>query len=144
MQRISGRDVEVRLSNGQRLLIESASLNVEDGVTAVSDQGYPAGWVYGAVKGDGEVEINTEDLNTLLGDAATAGSWEEMAPVDLTFFGKAGTLELLVEVFGIKLRMPGLDLDGKGGDKITHKIPFVVGSPDFVKFNGTPLARRRP
>jgi len=143
MQRLSGKDIEARLGNGIRLLFENASLNIEDGITATTDQGYPNGWVFGEVKGDGEVEVSTETLELIRAEADTAGSWEEMPTFDLTFFGQAGTLELKVEVFGAKLRFPGFEFDGKGGDKLTHKIPFVIGSPDFVKLNGTPLARRR-
>ena len=143
MQRISGQDVEARLSNGLRMLFDSASLNLEDGITATSDQGYPSGWVFGEVKGDGEVEVSTDTLELVRAEADAAGSWAQMPEFDLTFFTQVGSLELKVEVFGIKLRFPSFEFDGKGGDKLMHKIPFVIGSPDFVKLNGTPLARRR-
>ena len=143
-QRISGREIDARLSNGQRLLFESISLNTSSGIKAVKDQGYPAGWVYGEISGSGEIEISTEDMLVLNEQADLAGSWEELQEMDLTFFAKAGSLELNIEVFGVKVDFPGFDFNGKGGDKLTHKIPFEITSEDFVKINGVRLARRKP
>jgi hypothetical protein len=31
-----------------------------------------------------------------------------------------------------------LDIDPKGGQKSTHKVPFDVTSPDFIRINGVP------
>ena len=142
MQRISGRDVEARLSNGTRIFFEQVNLNLDDGITGTNDQGYPNGYVVGEVKGDGDIEVSSEMLLLINEEAAQAGSWEEMEPFDTTFYAKVGTLELEVKAFGLKLRMPNFSFDGSGGEKLTHTINFVVSSPDFVHLNGTPLAKR--
>lgn len=141
-QRISGKDVEVRLPSGQRILFDQVNLNLDDGIVATHDQGYPNGWVRGEVKGDGDLQVPTETLLALNNEAALAGSWEEMPAFDITFYAKVGTVELDVRAHGCKLRMPNFPFDGKGGDKVMHTINFVVSSPDFVHLNGVPLAQR--
>ena len=141
-QRISGRDVVVKLSNGTRLLFEQVNVNLDDGITATSDQGYPNGWVHGKVKGDGDIEVSTETLLTLNEEAELAGSWEEMEAFDVTMYAQAGDLEMYVKLHGVKLRMPNFQFSGEGGEKVTHQINFVITSPDFVRLNGVPLAKR--
>jgi len=142
-QKLSGRDVEARLSNGLRVSFQQASLELDDGVSATQDQGYPSGWVAGAVNGSGELEVTTETLQDLLAEAEAAGSWEQMPEFDLSFYAQVGDLEHEVRAFGCKLRMPGFSYNGEGGEQTTHTIPFIVSSPDFVELNGVPLARRR-
>jgi len=144
MQRISGRDVEARMAGGTRIAFEQATLDLDDGIVGTTSQGYPYGWVSGAVKGEGELQVHTEQLLALNAEAALAGSWEELAAFDLSFFAKVGALELHVEIFGVKLRMPNFDFKGDGGEKTLHTVRYVVSSPDFVRINGTPLARRPP
>ena len=144
-QRISGRDVEVTLRSGLRLHIEKVTLNTDDGMSATTDQGYPNGWVLGQVQGDGELEVDTDQLNTLIEEAESHGSWEEMAAFDvLTFYANVAGVEHKVEVFGAKLRFPGWDVDGNGGEKVTHTVPYLVTGRDYVHVNGVPLAKRRP
>ena len=135
MQRLSGRDVEARMAGGTRIAFEQATLDLDDGIVATQSQGYPYGWVGGPVKGEGELQLLNQE-------AALAGSWEEMATIDLSFYAKVGDLELHVEAFGVKLRMPNFDFKGDGGEKTMHTVRFIVSSPDFVRLNGTPLARR--
>ena len=44
-----------------------------------------------------------------------------------------------MEAFGCKLKVSSLlDIDPKGGSKTTHKVPFDVTSPDFIRINGVP------
>ena len=139
MQHISGRDVEMRLPSGRRILFEQVSLTVEDGIVATTDQGYPNGWVSGEIKGDGDIEISTEMLLVLNEDAEEAGSWEAMPPLDLTFYANVDDLELEVIAYGCKLRLPNFSFDGAGGEKTMHTINYVVSGPDFVHLNGVPL-----
>jgi hypothetical protein len=103
MQRISGRDVEARMAGGTRIAFEQATLDLDDGITGTTSQGYSYGWVSGAIKGEGELQV---------------------------------------QAFGVKLRMPNFDFKGDGGEKTMHTVRFIVSSPDFVRLNGTPLARR--
>lgn len=142
MQRISGKDVEARLPSGRRILFETVNLNLNDGIAATRDQGYPNGWVGGEVSGDGDMEISTEMMLVLNEEAAQAGTWESIPAFDLTLYAKSGDLELDVRVHGVKLHFPQFAVDGKGGDKLMHTVNFEVTSPDFVHINGIPLANR--
>lgn len=60
-------------------------------------------------------------------------------PQDFLWYAKAGNEEMKVEAFGCKLIVSDiLDIDPKGGTVTTHKIKFLVTSPDFVRINGIP------
>jgi len=144
-QRIGGRDVEVTLRSGLRVVFEEVNLNLDDGMAASTDQGYPNGWVLGEVKGDGDIKVDTDTLNTLVEEAEAHGSWEEMPAFDvMTFYANVAGVEHRVEVHGVKLRFPDWSLDGKGGEKTMHTINYLVTGRDFVHVNGVPLAKRRP
>ena len=110
---------------------------------AVTSAGYPAGWVYGEVTGDGDLMVDPDELVKLLEEADRAGSWEEMDALDLVLYVNTGDLELKVEVFGIKLDFPDVKIDAKGGEKLTHTIKFEVTGAEYVHINGGPLARAR-
>ena len=78
-------------------------------------------------------------LSLLIEAARRAGSFRKLEPFDTVFFAKAGEDELRVEAFGCKLKVSSLlDIDPKGGSKSTHKVPFDVTSPDFIRINGVP------
>jgi hypothetical protein len=142
-QRISGRDVEVRLPSGILSRFDQVNLNLASGAKAVTSAGYPAGWVYGEVTGDGDLMVDPDELVRLLEEADRAGSWEEMDALDLVLYVNTGDLELKVEAFGIKLDFPDVKVDAKGGEKLTHTIKFEVTGADYVHINGVPLARAR-
>ncbi|AKT28199.1 DUF2597 family protein [Pseudomonas syringae pv. actinidiae] len=99
----------------------------------------PNGHVDGDVAAAGELELDTTNFNLLIEQAKTAGSFRELEPFDIVFFAKAGEEELRIEAFGCKVRVSSLlSIDPKGGAKNTHKVPFDVTSPDFIKINGVP------
>ncbi|MEY0159778.1 phage protein, partial [Providencia manganoxydans] len=101
--------------------------------------GVPDGYVNGDVSAEGELELSTKYLNVITAKARNAGSWRAIPLVDLMWYAKAGTEELKVESFGCKLNVTDiLDVDPKGGAVMTHKIKFIVTSPDFVRINGIP------
>lgn len=141
-RRFSGKDVDVTLPSGKLTLFDQVNVNVASGAAAVTSGGYPAGWVYGEVTGDGDIQLDTEELNKLMLEAETAGSWEEMEAMDITLFSRSGTDELRVELFGVKLDFPDFPVDRKGGEKMTHTIKFLITGEDFVHVNGVPLARK--
>ncbi len=141
MQRITGRDVELRLPTGVIALCDQITLNLSVGTKAVRSGGYPAGWVYGEVTGDGEMTIDSEEVIKLLDAAEEAGSWEEMDAFDIVLAASVSSLDLRVEAFGCKLDVPDFKIDRKGGDKITHTLKFEITDPQFVRVNGVPLAR---
>ena len=141
MQRISGRDVIATLGGGTQVKFEQININVDLGPGAVTSQGAPDGWVRGEVSADGDIQVVPEELSKINEEAEKAGSWEDMAAFDATFFADVGDFKQTVDVFGIKLNAPDFKYDGRGGDKLTHTIKFLVTDPDFIKLDGVPLAR---
>lgn len=136
--KLSGKNFDVNL--GDSLLhVEAASLDITDNSTVAMTRGVPNGHVDGDVSAAGEVEVDSTNFNLIIAQAKTAGSFRELEPFDIVFFGKVGDEECRIEAFGCKLRVSSLlAIDPKGGAKTTHKLPYDVTSPDFVKINGVP------
>ncbi|MBC3957686.1 phage protein [Pseudomonas triticifolii] len=136
--KIGGKNFDVNL--GDLLVhVEAATLDITDNTTVAQTKGVPNGHVDGDVAAAGELELDTTNFNLLIEQAKTAGSFRELEPFDIVFFAKAGEEELRIEAFGCKVRVSSLlSLDPKGGAKNTHKVPFDVTSPDFIKVNGVP------
>lgn len=136
--KIGGKNFDVNL--GDSLVhVEAATLDITDNSTVAQTKGVPNGHVDGDVAATGEIELDTTNFNLVIEQAKSAGSFRELEPFDIVFFAKAGEEELRIEAFGCKLRVSSLlSIDPKGGAKNTHKIPFDVTSPDFVKINGVP------
>lgn len=136
--KIGGKNFDVNLGDTM-VHVEAASLDITDNSTVAQTKGVPNGHVDGDVAASGEFELDTTNFNLLVEQAKAAGSWRELAPFDIVFFAKAGDEELRVEAFGCKIRVSSLlSVDPKGGAKTTHKIPYDVTSPDFIKINGVP------
>ncbi|HAX1757756.1 TPA: DUF2597 family protein, partial [Escherichia coli] len=71
---------------------------------------------------------------------AQAGSWRDLPPMDFVFYANTGTEEIRVEAFGCELMLSNLlSIDTESADLTTHKIKYVVASPDFVRINGVPV-----
>lgn len=138
-ERISGMSFDVSF-NGRIIHVKTATLDVTDNTKAIQERGVPNGWVRGDVEASGEIEIDTVNFQ-ILGEAAReAGSWRDIEEADFLFFAQAAKSELKVEAFGCKLVVSGLlNIDTKGGDTLSHKVKFMVTSPDFVKIDGTPI-----
>lgn len=137
-KRISGQSIDVRF-DGDLIHMEKISLDITDNTAAAQTRGVPDGWVSGDVAAEGEVELSSKAFQQLSAVARRAGSWRGIEPVDIMFYGKAGSEELKIEAFGCKFSVSNLlDDDPKGGAVLTHKIKYVVTSPDFVHINGIP------
>lgn len=138
MKRISGQSTDVRI-DGDLIHIEKVTLDITDNTAAAQTQGVPDGFVAGDVAAEGELELSSKAFQQLTATARRAGSWRGIEPVDLMFYAKAGNEELKLEAFGCKLLPTNLlDNDPKGGAVLTHKVKYVVTSPDFVRINGVP------
>jgi len=138
MARISGMNFDVNLGDLQ-VHIEKATLDITDNSAAVQTGGVPDGHVDGDVSASGEFELDSANFGLLIEAAQRAGSFRKLEPFDVVFFAKAGEDELRVEAFGCKLKVSSLlDIDPKGGSKSTHKVPYDVTSPDFIRINGVP------
>ncbi|MEI9881668.1 phage protein [Atlantibacter hermannii] len=138
MKRISGQSTDVRI-DGDLIHIEKVTLDITDNTAAAQTQGVPDGFISGDVAAEGELELSSKAFQQLTATARRAGSWRGIEPVDLMFYAKAGNEELKLEAFGCKLLPTNLlDNDPKGGAVLTHKVKYVVTSPDFVRINGVP------
>lgn len=138
MARIGGMNFDVNLGDLQ-VHIEKATLDITDNTAVAQTGGVPDGHVDGDVAASGEFELDSANLGLLIEAAKRAGSFRKLEPFDVVFFAKAGDDELRVEAFGCKLKVSSLlDIDPKGGSKTTHKVPYDVTSPDFIRINGVP------
>ncbi|EPW0379359.1 phage protein [Proteus mirabilis] len=137
-KRISGQSIDFNI-DGDLVHVEKVSLSITDNTGVAQTNGVPDGYVNGDVSAEGVLELSTKYLNVITAKARSAGSWRAIPLVDLMWYAKAGTEELKVESFGCKLNLTDiLDVDPKGGAVMTHKIKFIVTSPDFVRINGIP------
>lgn len=137
-KRISGQSIDFNI-DGDLVHVEKVNLSITDNTGVAQTNGVPDGYVNGDVSAEGELELSTKYLNVITAKARSAGSWRAIPLVDLMWYAKAGTEELKVESFGCKLNVTDiLDVDPKGGAVMTHKIKFIVTSPDFVRINGIP------
>ncbi|CDL87207.1 DUF2597 family protein [Xenorhabdus cabanillasii] len=137
-QRISGQSIDFNM-DGDLVHAEKVNLSITDNTAAAQTQGVPDGYIAGDVAAEGEIELSTKYLEIVTAKARSAGSWRGIQPVDLMWYAKAGNEEIKVEAYGCKLILSDiLDVDPKGGSVMTHKVKFVVTSPDFVRINGIP------
>ncbi|HCF4327110.1 phage protein [Pseudomonas aeruginosa] len=138
MARISGMNFDITLGDLQ-VHVEKATLDITDNSAVAQTGGVPDGFVDGDVNAAGEYELDAANFALLIEAAKRAGSFRKLELVDSLFYAKAGDSEVRVEAFGCKLKVSSLlDIDPKGGSKTTHKVPFDVTSPDFIRINGVP------
>ncbi len=138
MAKISGMNFDINVGD-LKLHVETATLDITDNSAVAQTRGVPDGWVAGDVAASGELELDTTNFNLLIEAAKAAGSFRELEPFDQLFYAKTPSDEIRVEAFGCKVKISSLlNIDGKGGEKTKHKIPFDVTSPDFVRINGVP------
>jgi hypothetical protein len=136
--KIGGKNFNITLGD-LAIYVEACTLDITDNTAVAQSRGVPNGHVDGDVAAAGEMELDTTNFNLVIEAAKTAGSFRELPLFDNVFFAKAGEEELRIEAFGCKLRLSSLlSIDPKGATKNTHKIPYDVTSPDFVKINGVP------
>lgn len=134
--RINGMAFDVYVG-GTDLHVKSISLDINDESTVAKTRGIPDGKLRGPVSAEGEIEMTTRDFNQLSEVAAQAGSWRDLPSMDFVFYASTGTEEIRVEAFGCELMLSGLlSIDTDSADLTTHKIKYVVTSPDFVHING--------
>ncbi|MEX9943265.1 phage protein [Providencia rettgeri] len=137
-QRLSGQSFDFNI-DGDLIHVEKVSLSITDNTAAAQTKGMPDGFVAGDVSAEGEIEISTKYFEIIVEKARAAGSWRGIKPMDFLWYAKAGNEEMKVESFGNKLILTDiLDTDPKGGALTTHKIKYLVTSPDFVRIKGIP------
>ena len=136
--RLSGMNFNVTMGDTM-IHVDTCTLTITDNSAVSQTSGVPDGYVDGDVAASGEFELDSVNLGLLFQAANRAGSFRKLEPFDALFFAKTATDELRVEAFGCRLKISSLlDIDPKGGEKSTHKVPFDVTSPDFIRINGVP------
>ncbi|WP_299580922.1 phage protein [uncultured Microbulbifer sp.] len=137
-RKLSGKDIDVMI--GSMLVhVEKYTVSIEDATGPAFTRGVPDGWISGDKKASGEIEVDTNNLMTILDAAKSAGSFSALEPFDIVSSAATNNLEFKVEAFGCKLRISDLlDAAGSGGEKLKHKLPYDVTSRDFVRINGVP------
>lgn len=137
-KRISGQSIDFNM-DGDLVHADKVGLTVTDNTAVAQTKGVPDGYINGDVSAEGEIELATKYLSIFTAKARQAGSWRAIPTVDLMWYAKAGAEEFKVEAFGCKLNFTDiLDAESKGGAVLTHKIKYIVTSPDFVRINGIP------
>lgn len=138
MRRISNSSFSFTLGDFN-VIAEKASLSIEDARKTVKDNGVPNGYVQGEVSASGDIELDARAMAILAEAASSAGSWQEIEPVDLMFYSKGTSEEEKVEAFGCLLNLKDVvEFDPTSDKKAVTKIGFEVTSPDFVRINGVP------
>ena len=143
MQHVTGNDIDVMV--GTMLInIKQYTLNIEDGVKAVSTRGVSHGWVRGNTSASGEITVDTENYNLMIEQARKAGSFQELEVFDIIGLGKTVDQKFRVAAYGCKLKLSKvLDAGSDGGDKLEHSIPYEVTDSRFVEINGVPYLDRK-
>jgi hypothetical protein len=137
-KRIGGKDVDIML-NDLMIHIKSFTIGIDDSTGVAKTKGIPNGYVDGETSGSGEIEVDTPNFNLIIDAARKAGSFKKLEPFDIVSNSETDDDKFNVEAFGCKLRISDLlNIDPKGGETLTHKLPFDVTSPDFIRINGVP------
>ncbi len=137
-QHISGQDFDTMIGD-LRIHVEVMTATITDNRKAVMTGGVPDGYVNGDVSCAGEIEVDNKNFNLIIEAAKAAGSFRSLEPFDIVAVAKNASNEHKQELFGCLLTISDLlNADSKGGEKMKHKLPFEVTSPDFVRINGVP------
>ena len=137
-KRISGQSFDVYWGT-DLVHVEKLTLDLTDNTAVAQTHGVPDGYVDGDVSAEGEMELSVKACGVLKAQARAAGSWRGIPTADMLFYGKAGSEERKIEVFGVKLLLSSLlDLDPKGGALTTSKVKILVTDPRFINLDGIP------
>ena len=142
MSRLAGVDFDIRVG-GFAIPINKANISIEDGGEVSLSGGTPNGHTNGEMKASGEIVLSPEGVSILTEAAKNAGSWEELPPYDMIFYGKTvgnDGEEMKVEAFDCKLRIADLlDIDRNSNTKPETKLKYDVTGRDFVFINDVPV-----
>ena len=137
--RIGGMDFDITLGT-EIIHVKTITLDVTDNTATAQTRGVSDGYVAGDVAAEGEMELDTKNFKKIGAAARAAGSYRGIPLTDILFYANTGDEELKVEAFGCKLIVTGpVSFDPKGGETASHKVKYLVTSPDFVHIDGVPL-----
>ena len=137
--RIGGQAFDIIIGT-EIVHVENINLDITDNTSVAQNRGVPNGHIDGDCTGEGEIEVDTLNFKKIGAAARTAGSWRAAPVTDALFYANTGDEELKIEAFGIKLILTSvLTVNPKGGEKATHKIKYLVTSPNFIRIDGVPV-----
>ncbi|NXZ86289.1 DUF2597 family protein [Serratia fonticola] len=137
--RIGGQSFDITLGT-EAVHVKTISLDMTDNTAATQTRGVPDGHVAGDVAAEGEMELDSREFRKITAMARAAGSYRAIPLVDVLFYANTGDEELKVEAFGCKLIVTSpVGFDPKGGETASHKVKYIVTSPDFVRIDGVPI-----
>ncbi|EPN2803321.1 phage protein [Serratia marcescens] len=137
--RIGGMDFDVRLGT-DLIHVKTISLDITDNTAVAQTRGIPDGWVAGDASAEGEMELDTRNFQKITALARTAGGYRAIPETDILFYANTGDEELKVQAFGCKLIVTSpVSFDPKGGETASHKVKYLVTSPDFVAIDGVTI-----
>ena len=135
---LTGQDVDVKMGD-LNIVFESMSLSIEDGRVASFSRGVPNGDLGGKYSAGGEISVDTTNLLLFIKAAKNVGAFNRLPKFDGIFNASTDDVELNVEAFGCLVKMSDvLDAAAEGGEKLMHKLPYIVCGKDFVHINGVP------
>ena len=138
-KRMSGKNVSHTLEpSGIEIEVEEISLSIEDSGAEAMDGGRPNGYLDGEVKASGEITLDLENFSLITQAAEKAGSYSQLEPQDILFYGNVEGFEDKVEAFGCKLYLSDVVNHKPSAEKLLRKIPFKVTGKDFVVINDVP------
>lgn len=137
--RIGGQAFDIIIGT-EIVHVENINLDITDNTSVAQNRGVPNGHVDGDCTAEGEIEVDTLNFKKISAAARAAGSWRASPVTDALFYANTGDEELKIEIFGVKLILTSvLTVNPKGGEKATHKIKYLVTSPNFVRIDGVPV-----
>lgn len=138
MKQLSGKDFDTKIGD-MMVHVEAFSLTITDNRAVAKTKGVPVGHTDGDAEASGEIEVDSANFAVIVEAARSAGSFKDLEPFDIVSMASSGSVEARVEAFDCLLSLSDLlSVDPNSNSKTTHKIPFIVTSPDFVRFNGVP------
>lgn len=140
-QRLNGTCYSVHME-GTEFDAHKFTLDITDNSAVATKGGLPNGVLIGDCSASGTLSVDADEFKKIEAKAKTAGSFQNMPPVDLMGYAKVGNIEKKVEAFGCKLKLGSVvNADASSTDEELIEIPFDVTSRDFVKINGIPYKK---
>ena len=138
MRQISGKDFDTKIGD-MMVHVESFSISITDNRATAKTKGVPNGYTDGDAEASGEIEVDSANFAVVVEAARSAGSFKGLDTFDIVSMARSGAVEARTEAFGCLLSVSDLlSVDPTSSNKTTHKLSFMVTSPDFIRFNGVP------
>ena len=137
-KRLSGRSMKFKVGFLKVNCDFDLTVNLNNSVAYTN--GVPNGDTDGQAEGSGKITVDSRNLAIISAAAKAAGSWREIAPVDIVGAGVTTGDALYIEAFGCRLSLEDIiKSDQNSADQLKHTIGYQVTSSKFVKVNGVSI-----